>query len=565
MIVDISSTPFSRYGEFVSVGISSDEQGQFLVIRNVRAMKDAGRLLGVKFLKNSAPAPFTIRAEPHVINISSPEGTARLYIRSKDAVVIDSTGLDVELKMLQAGISFPEGDACFKFQVAGVHVAISTPAGTPVLRIDRIIHEDGVQRISHTSVTVGCVDGRALLHLELQLQERPLQAIDPDRDIADAGAQWLAFRAKMPPVPPDRVPIAELAWYTLWAAFVRPEGFIKYDACLMSKATMCALWSWDHCFNALAIAHADPVLGLRQFLLPFELQSDIGQLPDRWSSLVSTWTVNKPPIHGWCLSKLLKHFTAESGSPPLSQEMLRKLYTHLEKWTGFWFTWRDTDADGIPNYVWGLDSGWDNSTLFDPAFCPEAPDLTAFLILQMDALAELATLLDDSEAASAWNTRADSLLAKLYDHSWKGDRFVAPISITHAFDPAPTTLLALMPLALGKRLDPARCKSLIKYLGDDFLTDHGPATESPSSPLYLPDGYWRSPIWAPSTYLLVDGLARAGHGTLAKTIALRFCNMVREAGGHYENYDALTGRGLCDQGYTWTASVHLLLLNEYLQ
>jgi hypothetical protein len=403
------------------------------------------------------------------------------------------------------------------------------------------------------------------VHFALQLHERPMTSIiAPDLDIAEAEKEWLSFREKMAPVPADRIPIAELAWYNLWSAFVRPEGFIKYDACLMSKATMSALWSWDHCFNALAIAQGDPMLGLRQFLLPFELQLESGQLPDRWSSLVTTWLVTKPPVHGWCLIKLLKHFPLAPHAGALPSSMLRKLYAHLEKWTNFWFTHRDTDADGIPNYVWGPDSGWDNSSLFDPRLCAEAPDLTALLILQMDALGELAKRLDDPALSAEWTARADALLERLYAHSWRDNRFVAPGSINHAFDSSPTSLLALMPLVLGNRLDPSKGDRLVELLERDFLTPHGPATESPKSPLYIPDGYWRGPIWAPSTYLLVDGLARAGHLLLAKRIAENFCNMVLKSGGHYENYDALTGKGLCDQGYTWTASVHLLLLNEFL-
>jgi hypothetical protein len=534
------------------------------VIRNARAMKAAGHLLGVRFFRDSSVVPCTITAEPHVIHISSPEGTARLYLRTDDGVAINSEGLDFELKMLQAGLAFPAGGGRFNFQVGGVYVPIAPVTGTPTLRFDRYIHEDGIQRITHASLKIACANGKAMVHFALQPQEKPLNPlVDPDAEIREVENQWLNFRSKMPRVPEDRTPIAELAWYTLWSAFVRPEGYIKYDACLMSKATMSALWSWDHCFNALAIAHADPVLGLQQFLLPFELQAENGQLPSQWSNLERRWAT-KPPIHGWCLTKLLRHFPGNSGQNTLAPDLLRKLHAYLEKWTGFWLSHRDTDADGISNYIWGNDSGWDNSTLFDPGICPETPDLPAYLALQMDALAELSSMLGDAKASSEWTARADALIDKLLRHSWKNDRFVAPVSMSHAFDPAPTSLLALMPLALGKRLDPAKYSLLVQILERDFLTPHGPATESPSSPLYLPEGYWRGPIWAPSTYLIVDGLTRAGYHTLAKDIARRFCNMVRDAGGHYENYNAITGKGLCDQGYTWTASVHILLLNEYL-
>ena len=81
---------------------------------------------------------------------------------------------------------------------------------------------------------------------------------------------------------------------------------------------------------------------------------------------------------------------------------------------------------------------------------------------------------------------------------------------------------------------------------------------------YLPDGYWRGPIWDPTTYLIVDGLRRGGWEELAKTVAERYCAMsARKAKGNYENFDALTGLGRRAPGYTWAASVYMLLHREY--
>lgn len=106
--------------------------------------------------------------------------------------------------------------------------------------------------------------------------------------------------------------------------------------------------------------------------------------------------------------------------------------------------------------------------------------------------------------------------------------------------------------------------SLISDLMEkDFLTPYGFATEAYTSRLYDPDGYWREPIWAPTTLLLVEGLYKSGEENLAKDVAKRFCRMAKQS-GFAENYDALTGEGLRDKAYTWTASVFLILLKEYL-
>ena len=54
---------------------------------------------------------------------------------------------------------------------------------------------------------------------------------------------------------------------------------------------------------------------------------------------------------------------------------------------------------------------------------------------------------------------------------------------------------------------------------------------------------------------LDDDFARdVGEDDLVKTIARAFCEMCKQ-NGFAENFDALTGAGLCDLAYTWTASV----------
>ena len=93
---------------------------------------------------------------------------------------------------------------------------------------------------------------------------------------------------------------------------------------------------------------------------------------------------------------------------------------------------------------------------------------------------------------------------------------------------------------------------------------HGLATEPPTSEAYEPDGYWRGPIWAPSTALLVDGLRRSGHGELADLVSDRF-RALCERSGFAENFDALSGQGLRDRAYTWTAAVYLVLAAAYVR
>ncbi|HEY3607687.1 MAG TPA: hypothetical protein VGL06_09320, partial [Pseudonocardiaceae bacterium] len=119
------------------------------------------------------------------------------------------------------------------------------------------------------------------------------------------------------------------------------------------------------------------------------------------------------------------------------------------------------------------------------------------------------------------------------------------------------SLLELMPIVLGELL-PRHIHTALAEQIREHLTPHGLATELPGSPHYEPDGYWRGPIWAPSTVLIEDGLRRAGHTRMADEISDRF-RALCETSGFAENFDALTGAGQRDRAYTWTASGYLIL------
>ena len=563
-VMDISSIPFSRFGAYVSITSEKDEKR--LIIHNVRRRTRENVAFELRFEKDNAEVNYAVAAYPHVINIYSPVGNAQIYIRNDKSIVIDSDGLDVFLKQLsKMGYGIQEGERQYKLisQDKRIYTLIYVQNGKallsgPIYRKRRGDHDITVDR--RQELKVRCEGGKATLCLEIsQVESKSIPLpIDVKKEITEIKKEWESFLAKMPPVPDHRRKYAEITWYNIWSSFVRAEDVYKNDVMLMSKKFMSSVWSWDHCFNALAIAEADLKRGIDQFLAPFELQSETGVLPDYWNpNSEIVWGVTKPPIHGWCFGKLMDKYD-------IADETLKKVYGHLEKWTNWWMEYCDSDGDGIPEYPQGCDSGWDNSTLFDIGFFLESPDLSAYLVLQMKTLARIAQKIDYKEKAHRWEEQAQKLLERLYEHSWVNDRFVAKLSRTHKYEEKPTSLQAIMPIVLGDLLDKDKFDRLVEILRRDFLTENGPATEAPNSPLYRSDGYWGGPIWAPSTYLIVDGLKRGGRIDLAKRIAKSFCDMVQyKAKGNYENFDAITGKGLRDPGYTWTASVYMLLIWEY--
>ena len=101
------------------------------------------------------------------------------------------------------------------------------------------------------------------------------------------------------------------------------------------------------------------------------------------------------------------------------------------------------------HYNHGNDSGWDNSTIFSKGAPVESPDLSAFLIIQMEALANMARQLErwTRQGIGKRNLRRPPKYARTF---WKGDRFVARISGSHECIDT-QSLQLFIPIVLGNR------------------------------------------------------------------------------------------------------------------
>ncbi|KAF7186701.1 Glucosidase YgjK [Pseudocercospora fuligena] len=347
----------------------------------------------------------------------------------------------------------------------------------------------------------------------------------------------------------------QLASYVIWATTIRAGGRLTREAILMSKLWMNRAWSWDNCLNALGVAHADWELALNQLLLFSDLQARNGRLPDSIDWLFVEWGHTKPPIQGWAIARLLAMRGRE-----VDPKTLHDLYTSTARFTEFWLEERRGSISRLPWYPHGNDSGWDNSTVFDGQSVIIGPECASYLVIQTHLLAALAKLLRrPQEEAAKWTQAKDLLLTALVEELWDGEVFLVKNALTGEKKKS-TSLFTLMPLAAAEYLP----KEIVsKMVGDlsKHLTPWGLATEQLDSPHYQSDGYWRGPIWAPSTQLIESGLRRAGYRELADTISTRFIALC-EKSGFAENYDAVAGTGLRDVSYTWSAATYLTLRRE---
>jgi len=553
----VQDIPFSYRGSWFDISPVIAEQTYADDLHLVSHQSGMHPVVRFVPLHGDGPAVTTTTATAVLLRWRHAAGEIELAYESADTIRLRGTGLGLRLATAATTLTPFSGSYLYRDPVDGAHVLTSYETG----RRYRITVLDGALAAAAGVQALGPGDRHLALGAgspwEIVIEEyesaRPpyVRTATFDDVVDAAGARFGAFVEAVAPWRGPGTPAAELAAYVLWSATVAPAGFLGRPGVLMSKHWMDKVWSWDHCFNAIALAAGDPELAWHQFLLPFDHQDPAGALPDSVTHSEILYNFVKPPIHGWALTRLREGLTR-----PLDRAQLVDAYERLARWTGFWLTSRRVPGHLLPHYQHGNDSGWDNATTFDDDRVIETADLAGFLVLQLRQLAVLADEIDRPAAAARWNDTADALRAALLDQLWDGKRFVAR-SATTGRTRSSTSLLDLMPIALGAELPPAVSDRLADRLRT-HLTAHGLATEAVDSPHYAADGYWRGPIWAPSTVLIEDGLRRAGHHELADEISERF-RALCERSGFAENFDARTGAGLRDRAYTWTASSYLIL------
>lgn len=163
------------------------------------------------------------------------------------------------------------------------------------------------------------------------------------------------------------------------------------------------------------------------------------------------------------------------------------------------------------------------------------------------------------EEGAGWRADRDRLIEALMTRLRDAEGFFAVGALTDRVSKR-TSLLNLLPILAADHL-PMEVGDRLATSIAAHLTEWGLATQLPGTDEYEADGYWRGPIWAPSTMLIEEGLRRSGRDALADMINERF-RALCERSGFAENFDALTGEGLRDRAYTWTASVYLVFAHE---
>ncbi len=564
--IDLQNVPFSRYGSYLAFSHLPDAEPPGLYLRTVHDNASSPEVFHVTLIDQGAPVPFREVATPASLRLEADAGYAEIVFAGNEVIRVRGEGVGVRFTLDTRGGYCNRGERFdytyspdgvrwevnsfsrkIKFALIPLAGSIAMDAPWNIIRCERVVADflpDPATRVFECA---------------LEAYDSVWLARDYPETFAacraEVEAEFVRWRDLMPTIPARYAEAGELAAYVNWATVVAPAGHITRTVMLMSKNWMSRIWSWDHCFNALALVEKHPAFAWDQLMVFIDNQHAQGVFPDSLGHTTQVWSFCKPPIHGWALRLMLER------TGWIDSARLQEAYAPLCRWTEWWLNFRDDNHNGIPQYNHGNDSGWDNATVFDQGLPVEAPDLSAFLVIQMDVLAQVALRIGRRAESERWQSRADDLLQKLVAHLWNGEQFVTRRSVTGDVT-GTDSLFNYLPILLGKRL-PADIQAKMVAGLRRFITDHGLATENPTSPQYDPDGYWRGPIWAPPVMMIAYGLESLGEHDMVVDISRKFCEMIRRS-GMAENFDALTGAGLRDGAYTWTSSVFVILAHEFL-
>jgi len=556
---DIADVPFSTFGSYMSVAVLTGKRapGEQAGLYARSHHNGAHPLFRIAAARDGGEVVAEIDAAPTLVSLSDAGGGIDLCFDGPGTLRMRGRGLGAVLEPVKGSVSYATTDRLMTINVRAATRRFQVECLSGSLALRGGWQAGGRREPTRLEVSPDDAGQWEIAIDEFTSTWTPRDRTDFETCAAAVAGQFADFLAAMPPATAELAQPRELAAYVDWSAVVAPLGLLARPAMLMSKNWMCNVWSWDHCFNAQALTPGRAELAWDQMLVVADHQDQFGCLPDSVNDVDKHYNFSKPPIHGWTVGEMLRR----SPEPPPG-DVLNAMYDSISRQVKWWLTYRRYEGDVLPYYLHGNDSGWDNGTLFDKGVPLIAPDLAAFLVISCDELANMADMTGRADEAGPWRQQADELMAALMEQLWQGDRFVA--LATRARTPVVCeSLIPCMPILLGKRLPQPVIDAIVASLRR-LLTEWGLATEHPQSPAYAENGYWRGPIWAPSTYLAVCGLERCGEHELAREIAQRFCRLCAKS-GFAENFDALRGLPLCDRAYTWTASVFLLLAEKLLQ
>ncbi len=298
-----------------------------------------------------------------------------------------------------------------------------------------------------------------------------------------------------------------------------PQGLITHRWSTPDRLPHRDMWLWDSCFHSVGYRLFSTELATEVLKAVLGAQHEDGFLAHRVSPAGMS-EITQPPLLAWAFLEL---FRPMSDCSPVSEvypqlcRFIDWLLEHRRAGQGKLLAWRvgDDERCRCP------ESGMDNSPRFDAGVPLQAVDFNAYVVNEMNCLADLALLINRKDEAEAWRTRARELSEVLNELLWdETDGFY----YDRTLDGEPVRLrtsAGFLPLFAGVP-DRVQAWRLLDHLRDpnEFWTAFPVPSVARDEPSYELD-MWRGPTWLNIDLLIVEGLVRYGYGEVARELAQR--------------------------------------------
>lgn len=358
------------------------------------------------------------------------------------------------------------------------------------------------------------------------------------------------------------------------------------------------LFGWDTFFAGLQYGMIDKRLAYSTIFSILEEVTPEGMIPNFGGGTGLSRDRSEPQVGTLCVWKLYIQFH--------DRWFLEECFEPLLKWNEWRFQNRDFNGDGllelasVPwNYertdeVWNhiecgerqgamWESGLDNSTMWDKAVFNEQHHclelsyvgLNALMVADCELLEKIAQVLGYEDKRKEIQMRRLALTEKiernLWDENvncylnkdWNGN-FNPCMSLTHFY-----TITA--GIAKGERLKHLLNEHLLNE--KEFWGEYVIPNISRSDPSFKEQAYWRGRIWAPTNFIVGEGIMRIGNLELWDELVHKgfkqFLACWREQGIVGENYNAITGKAAepdkaSDRFYHWGALLVYMVVERII-
>ncbi len=355
---------------------------------------------------------------------------------------------------------------------------------------------------------------------------------------------------------------------------------------------------WNSFFNALllsveSVKHAKDVI--RSVL---ETQYANGNIPHWKGKSGGTPDRSQPPVGSFVVWKCFQR----DGD----LDFLRYAYPYLKRWHAFWKSKkrngqarRDGNRDGLME--WGSDTGliaswvpaWERDASgetraswesgqndlpnWDRAVYNEATgtlsmncvDLNSLYALDTWCMAQMARILKNDQEFTNYTEEYEQMKALINDRLWnEADGFYYDRYWDGRFS-SKKAASNFYPL-LAKIPDQERALLLRKRLlsEEEFWGEYVVPTISRDDQEFADQDYWRGKIWAPTNYLIYQGLKAYGFDAVASEYAKKSAELFMRSWVNFqlcpENFDSRTGEAGESRHQSWGPLFALIALEEYM-